>query len=146
MQEKLDQIDALPGDTTSQSLLVDTDVRRVGIKDTGLTIETTYGVVKLATDKEVMQEKLTATAGDANSKAILDNTTVRSVGVDKTLSVAENNNVIKLAVNTEKIQEELSAGSIDGHASVSSILYGKKIKGINGLQGVSAAANDADLV
>jgi len=97
MQEKLDQIDALPGDTTSQSLLVGTDVRRVGIKDTGLTIETAYGVVKLGVDKEVIQEKLTA-------------------------------------------------GSIEGHASASSILSGTKIKGVKSLRGISAATNDADLV
>jgi len=129
MQEKLDQIDALPDDTTSQSLLVDTDVRRVGVKDTGLTIEATYGVVKLGVDEEVVQEKLTATAGDANSKAVLDNTTVRSVGVDETLSVAENNNVIELAVKKEKIQEKLTVGSIEGHVRASSILSGKRSKG-----------------
>ena len=145
-QEKLDQTAALPGDTTSQSLLVDSAVRRVGIKDTGLTIETNYGVIKLGVDKQVMQEKLTATADAANSKAVLSHTTVRSVGADETLSVTETNNVIKLAVDKEKIQEKLTVGSIAGHASVSSILSGNKIKGIKGLQGISAATNDADLV
>ena len=145
-QEQLDQTAALPGDTTSQSLLVDTVVRRGGIKDTGLTIETNYGVIKLGVDKQVTQEKLTATADAANSKAVLSNTTVRSVGVDETLSVTETNNVIKLAVDKDKIQEKLTAGSIAGHASVSSILSGNKIKGIKALQGISAATNDADLV
>ena len=105
MQEKLDQTAALPGDTASQTLLVDTAVRRVGIKDTGLTIETNYGVVKLGVDKQVTQEKLTATADAANSRAVLSNTTVRSVGADETQSVTETNDVIKLAVDKEKIQE-----------------------------------------
>jgi len=49
-------------------------------------------------------------------------------------------------VNKEKIQEKLTAGSIEGHASVSSILSGKKIKGVKGLRGISAATNDDDLV
>ena len=80
MQDKSDQIAALPGDTASQSPLADTDVRHVGIKDTGLTIETNYGVVKLGVDKQVTQEKLTATTDATNSKAVLNNTTVRSVG------------------------------------------------------------------
>ena len=71
MPEKLDQTAALPGDTTSQSLLVDTAVRHVIIKDTGLTIETKYGVVKLGVDKQATREKLTATADAANSKAVL---------------------------------------------------------------------------
>ncbi len=55
MQEKLDQIAALPADTISQSLLVDSAVRRVGIKDTGLTIETNYGIVKLGVDEQITQ-------------------------------------------------------------------------------------------
>ena len=46
-------------------------------------METNYGVVKLVVDKQVTEEKLTATADAANSKAVLSNTTVRSVGADE---------------------------------------------------------------
>ena len=65
---------------------------------------------------------------------------------DTTLTVETEGSIIKFAVDKEIRQEKLTAGSIEGHASVSSILSGNKIKGIKGLQGISAATNDADLV
>ena len=153
LQASLNSLDAEKQDSLSnanvvggQPIKVGSILNKIGTKDTTLTVETEGSIINLAVDKTVMQEKLTATADAANSKAVLSNTTVRSVGADETLSVTETNNVIKLAVDKEKIQEKLTVGSIAGHASVSSILSGNKIKGIKGLQGISAATNDADLV
>ena len=152
LQASLNSLDAEKQDSLSnanvvggQPIKVASILNKIGTKDTTLTVETEGNIIKFAVDKTVMQEKLTATADAANSKAVLSNATVRSVDADDTLSVTETNNVIKLAVDEQKIQERLTAGSIEGHASVSSILSGNKIKGIKGLQGISAAANDADL-
>ena len=96
-------------------------LNKIGTKDTTLSIETTGSIIKLAVDKNNIQEKLTAipdaTTTDTTttptttttSKAVLSNTNVRSIGVDNTLSISEASNVIKVAVDKSKIQEKLTA-------------------------------------
>ena len=124
IQEKLEQVAALTGDATSQSLPVGNNVKRVSTKDTGLTIETDANIVKLAVDKTVMQVKLTATGDATSSKAVLNNSTVRSVGVDETLTVSEAKNVINLAVNKENTQEKLT--TIADNDGAKALLVDKK--------------------
>ena len=82
-------------------------LNKIGTKDSTLSIETTGNIIKLAVDKNNIQEKLTATPDATNttttptitSKAVLSNTTVRSIGVDDTLSITETSNVINVAVD-----------------------------------------------
>ena len=101
-----------------QPIKVGSILNKIGTKDDTLTSGTEGNIIKFAVDKEITQEKLTATAEAANSQAGLSNTTIRSFGVDETLTVTATNDVIKLAVDKEKIQEQLTAGSIPGHACV----------------------------
>ena len=116
-QDTIKNAEVSDGQAIKNGLLLN----KIGTKDTTLSIETTGSIIKLAVDKNNIQEKLTAipdaTTTDTTttptttttSKAVLSNTNVRSIGVDNTLSISEASNVIKVAVDKSKIQEKLTA-------------------------------------
>ena len=103
-------------------------LNKIGTKDSTLSIETTGNIIKLAVDKNNIQEKLTAIADATASKAVLSGGTIRSIGVDDTLSIAETSNVIKVAVDKNKIQEKLT--TIADNSGGRALLVGKEVKGL----------------